>query len=540
MTTDAFPATDPDAMSFAARCEDWYRSGYYRRESLAEALGRAVAARPDTPLHFHTGLGLRSATSRELWTTSGQLCAALQAHGLRPGEVFALQLPTSFETATLYVAAFRAGATVLPLVHNLGPADVDWILRDAGAAWFATLDSWYGNDFIGRLDGIPAVADMKGVVVVGDRAPARAMTWRTLLNESTTSMASPAQDPDRRCVLLYTSGTTARPKGVQHTHNTIRSEWEIPFLPNDGPFLNPFPAGHIAGFNFMLRPIICGVPMVYVDRWDPAVAASLVARFRVTQSGGTPYFMHSMIEAARLGGHDLSSIRAYSLGATGVTPELVRYADELGWRAGRSYGLTEHSTVTRCDPGMPFEKRAYTDGQLQPGTEVRIVDLEGCVLSAGEEGEILTRGPELFMGYTDARLNVECFTTDGWFRTGDLGRLDNEGFLTVTDRIKDIIIRGGENISSREVEEVLLRHPQVRQVAVVGMPDERYGESVCAVIVPGEGGTPTLESLARHCMDAGLARFKTPVQIFVLQELPMTASGKVRKRQLRSDLLARR
>jgi non-ribosomal peptide synthetase component E (peptide arylation enzyme) len=246
-----------------------------------------------------------------------------------------------------------------------------------------------------------------------------------------------------------------------------------------------------------------------------------------------------MIEAARREGHDLSSICAYSLGATGVTPELVRYADELGSGAGRSYGVTEHSTRTRCDPGMPFEKRAYTDGQLQPGTAVRIVDVDGRVLSHGEQGEILTRGPELFMGYTDASLDDECFTPEGWFRTGDLGRLDDEGFLTITDRIKDVIIRGGENIASREIEEVLLRHPQVRQVAVVGMPDDRYGECVCAVIVPREGAMPALESLATHCLEAGLARFKLPAQCVVVHDMPMTASGKVRKRELRADLLAK-
>jgi acyl-CoA synthetase (AMP-forming)/AMP-acid ligase II len=350
-----------------------------------------------------------------------------------------------------------------------------------------------------------------------------------------------SQGADSRCVLLYTSGTTAKPKGVQHSHNTIRSEWEIPFLPNDGPFLNPFPAGHIAGFNFMLRPIVCGVPMVYLDRWDPAIAAQLVERFRVTQSGGTPYFMHSLVEAARRDGRDLGSICAYSLGATGVTPELVRYADSLGWGAGRSYGLTEHSTVTRCDPSMPFEKRAFTDGVLQPATSVRIVDEQGNECPLGRDGEVLTFGPELFMGYTDDALNREAFTPDGWFRTGDLGRLDADGYLTITDRIKDIIIRGGENISSREVEEALLRHPGVQQVAVIGMPDERYGECVCAVIVPQEpNAAPPLEALVQHCLDAGLARFKVPARCHALSALPMTASGKVRKRELREQLLKSR
>ena len=526
--------------SYTERCSLWYERGFYRNETVATALEHAVARRPETPLHFHTERGLRSSTARDVWETSGALCGALQARGLQAGDVFALSVPTSFECVTLYVAAFRAGATVLPLVHNLGPADVQTILEDAHATWFASPARWYGQDLIERFEGVPAVACARGRIVIGDEAPAGSCTWRDLLTAGQSPSPLPALDADARCVLLYTSGTTARPKGVQHSHNTIRSEWEIPFLPNDGPYLNPFPAGHIAGFNFMLRPIVCGVPMVYLDRWDAKVAAQLVERFRVTQSGGTPYFMNSLVDAARLGGYDLSSIRAFSLGATGVTPELVRYADKFGWGAGRSYGLTEHSTVTRCDPSMPYEKRAYTDGQLQPGTEVRIVDADGRDLGQGEQGEILTRGPELFMGYTDPRLDTDCFVGEGWFRTGDLGNLDADGYLTITDRLKDIVIRGGENISSREVESALLRHPQVEQVAVVGLPDERYGECVCAAVVPKDAALPTLDSLVHHCREAGLASFKVPARLFVVPALPMTASGKVRKRQLREELLARR
>ena len=188
---------------------------------------------------------------------------------------------------------------------------------------------------------------------------------------------------------------------------------------------------------------------------------------------------------------------------------------------------------------MPFEKRAHTDGKLQPGTEVRIVDLDGSDLPNGRDGEILTRGPELFMGYTDADLTRASFVGDGWFRTGDVGRLDDEGYLTITDRLKDIIIRGGENISSREVEDCLSRHPAVSQVAVVGLPDDRYGEKVCAVVVAAADSRPTLEALVQHCQQAGLARFKAPAEVVVLDALPMTASGKVRKRDLRVALTGR-
>ncbi len=517
--------------------ERWYQRGYYRDETLSAALKRAARDHGDTAFRFHTATGLRDTTVGEICADAQRLAGALGAVGLRRGEVMALQLPTCYETAVLYVAALHVGATLLPIVHTYGPAELDFILKDSHAQWLAISGVWHGIDYRERCARTPAVNGLRGVIVTGDHAMPGSFAWREL--EERAAQAAPPEPPvqhaDERCVLLYTSGTTARPKGVVHSHNTIRSEWEIPFFANRGPFLNPFPAGHIAGFNFMLRPMLCAVPMVFMDRFDPDVAAELVERYAVTQSGGTPYFLQTLLEAADRGRRDLSSIRAYGLGATGVTPEHVRLTDQLGWRGGRSYGLTEHSTVSCTYPDMPFSKRAYTDGRLQPGTEVRIVDEAGAAVSVGGEGEILTRGPELFLGYTDPDLTRETFDGD-WFRTGDIGRCDAEGFLTITDRKKDIIIRGGENISSREVEEMLLRHPDVRDVATVAMPDARLGEKVCAFVVPRGGHVLDLDSLSRHCLAGGLARFKVPERLELVAELPRNAAGKVRKDQLRHQL----
>jgi non-ribosomal peptide synthetase component E (peptide arylation enzyme) len=185
---------------------------------------------------------------------------------------------------------------------------------------------------------------------------------------------------------------------------------------------------------------------------------------------------------------------------------------------------------------MPLEQRANTDGRLQPGSEVRIVDDNGNPLHAGLDGDILVRGPELFIGYTDTALNAQAFAEGGWFRTGDIGRLDDANCLSITDRKKDIVIRGGENISSQEVERVLATHPAVRDVAVVAMPDARYGERVCAFVVPGPGQQLELPEVQRHFAAAGVARQKTPEVLFIVDDLPRTASGKVKKSQLRQQL----
>jgi len=310
----------------------------------------------------------------------------------------------------------------------------------------------------------------------------------------------------------------------------------IPFFQQHGPFLNPTPAGHIQGFNFLTRPMFWNVPMVMMERWDADTAAALVQRLRIEQSGGPPFFLMSILEAAQRGGHDISSLKLFGLGGAAVTPEHVHLAARHGITSGRSYGSTEHSTVStfRCDD--PLEIRATTDGRLLPGTAVRIVDEEDREVPCGEEGEILLQGPEQFVGYLDPKHDAESFTADGWFRSGDIGRLDTQGYLTITDRKKDLIIRGGENISSMEVEGILMRHPAVLEATVVAMPDAKYGEKVCACVIAKPGSSITLEEVVAHFATAGCAKQKTPEKLVILSELPRTPSGKVRKAELRATL----
>jgi acyl-CoA synthetase len=505
---------------------------------LHALIASSVQTRPSTRLHFHTETGYQSTTTPELLHAGRRLARGLRRIGLRRGDAIAMQLPTAKETAVLYLAALEVGAVLVPIVHIYGPAEVGFILRESKARFLCVPERWRGIDFLARIGALGHTPDLERVIVLGERACKGGITLDAVeaLSAGASDDDPPAPQPDDVCLLLYTSGTTASPKGVQHTHRTVGAEWLIPFVDGAGPYLTPFPAGHIAGFNFLLRPFITATDMVFMDRWDPGLAAELIERHRVRLSGGTPFHLQGLLDAARRDDRDLSSLHGYSMGGTGVTPEHVEMADRAGFAGSRSYGLTEHSTVSTGWSDMPFAQRAGTDGRVQPGSEVRIVDELERELPCGAEGEILTRGPELFIGYTDASLNAAAFTADGWFRTGDIGRLDASGCLTLTDRKKDIVIRGGENISSQEVERVLATHAAVQDVAVVAAPDERYGEKVCAFVVLRGEASLDLAGVLQHFAAAGVAKQKTPEALRVVAELPRTPSGKVRKGDLRAML----
>jgi acyl-CoA synthetase (AMP-forming)/AMP-acid ligase II len=515
----------------------WRDEGWHNDETLDQTLLKAVDERPGTPFHFHTESGERHASTASLVQQGLHLARGLRALGLRPGDRMAVQMPTSVETTVLYTAGLAAGAVLVPVVHIYGAAELGFILRQSEARFLAVPRRWQQIDFLARLQDCGELPHLKELIVVGNEVPERAISWNDLEHVSDqASIVTSSRSADDVCLLLYTSGTSALPKGVQHSHNSVRAEWLIPMIDGDGPYFNPFPAGHIAGFNYSLRPILTGTEMVFTDRWDPTLAAALIERYRVRLSGGTPFHLRGLLDAAQRDGRDLSTLKGYSMGGTGVTPDHVRQADAAGLCASRTYGLTEHSTVSVGWSDMSPQARACSDGRVQPGTEVRIVDELGHEQPSGAEGEILVRGPESFVGYTDPSLDLEAFARGGWFRTGDIGRLEADGLLTITDRKKDIIIRGGENISSQEVEQVMARHAAVAEAVAVAMPDERYGERVCAFAVLRPGQHLSLADVQAHFKSAGIARQKTPEALYLVDELPRTCSGKVKKAQLRAQL----
>ena len=305
---------------------------------------------------------------------------------------------------------------------------------------------------------------------------------------------------------------------------------------DDDAVISPWPPGHVAGALSMYRYLCQGSPLVLMDQWDAALAAELVERHRVTSSSGTPFHLSGMMAAAEANGHDLSSLRQYLVGAAPVPPSLIEACQRQRLAVYHCYGSSEHPTVTSGVIDDPLDKQLHTEGRAIVGSEIRFVDDDGKDVPSGEEGEICTRGPELFMGYLDPALNEAAFLPGGWYRSGDIGRLDSEGFLLITDRKKDIIIRGGENISSKEVEAILLTLPAVADAAVIAAPDQRMGEIVRACIVPAPGAAITLDEIRSHFFSAGIAKQKTPELLSIVDELPRNASGKVLKHELRNSL----
>ena len=504
-----------------------------------------AATHDGCPLTFASSQGELSTTLGVLVSEAERLAGALQARGIGPGDVVAVQLPGSYEGAVTQVAVALCGAVLLPVVMIYGPREMDLILDRAGAAALFVPREYRGRPHAATLlGGLASLPALKLAVVVGDSTPDSALDnsgatgFAELLEGRAGAYQQPRLDPDDRAVLMYTSGTTAEPKGVQHSHRTLLAEVPAQVYTYNGPgalHLGLFPPGHMAGLNSLLRSLLRGTPTIIMQAWDAALAAQLIDRHQVTSSVGAPVQLAGLLDQQAAGTATLASLREFLTGAAPVPPALVRRADAAGVPAFRSYGLSEHPTICTGTCDDPLVKRAETDGRLLAGDEVRIVDARGNDRPAGQDGEILSRGPELFLGYTDPALNATAFAPGGWFRTGDVGRLDSDGYLVVTDRLKDIIIRGGENISAKEVEDLLFTHPAVAEVAVIPTPDAALGERVCAVVVTRTGSSFDVEAARALFAAAGAARQKTPEMIMVVDELPRTPSGKVRKDVLRAQ-----
>jgi len=509
-----------------------------------------ATAHDQCPLVFVTAAGERATTLGALVSDAEKVAAAFQARGIGPGDVVAVQLPGSYEGAVAQTAVGLCGAVLLPVVMIYGPREMELVLRRSGAA--AVVVPWlhrgrrHADVVLGGLSGLRA---LKLAVIVGDDSTSShgtsnhgapsdgAVMYADLLRRPGGPYREPSPDPDDRAVLMYTSGTTAEPKGVQHSHRTLLAEATSRVYTHVGPRarnLGLFPPGHVAGLLNLLRILLLGTPTVIMQAWEAALAASLIDRHAVTSSGGAPVQLSGLLDQQARGTATLATLREFLTGAAPVPPSLIRRADAAGITAFRSYGSSEHPTVTAGTIADPLDRRAGTDGLLIAGNEIRVVDAGGRDVPAGRDGEILTRGPELFTGYTDAALNAAAFLPGRWFRTGDVGRLDSDGYLTVTDRLKDIIIRGGENISSKEVEDLLVTHPAVADVAVIPSPDPVIGERVCAVVVTRPGFSFDVDEARAHFAAAGVARQKTPEVVLLVDELPRTPSGKVRKDVLRA------
>ncbi len=540
MLDQTFPRTPARAALF----EDYRARGLWGDRTFNQVLEEGCVERwPDAEFLVASMQRPAATTYGELHRRGQGIAGALYELGLRKGDVLAMEMPNWLEGCEVYLGAAALGLVVVPIIHIYKSSEVEFILRQSGAKAFVVPDRWTSVEYLPMLEEIrPRLPDLQHVIVVGEEVPDGALAYEEVASKAHAEFPRPELSPDEPHILAYTSGTTSEPKGVVHSHNTLFAETRAIAAASGGDehdvFLCPSPLGHIAGiYSALISPFLLGYKkLILMDGWDSKWALDLIAEHGVTRTGGATFFLMTLINDPAFGETDTSSMELFGVGGANIQSFLLEQADGLGLFTIRSYGCTEHPSVTMGTLDDAVAKRAYTDGRPMQDVELKLVDDEGNEVAAGEDGEILTRGPDQCLGYVDAHLDEEAFTEDGWFRTGDVGRLDEDGYLVITDRKKDIIIRGGENISAREVEEVLTRHTKVMEAAVTFVPDPKYGEKVVAFVIIAGSEPPTLDELIAHFQEQGVAKQKTPERLEIVTEFPRTLAGKVQKHLLRKQL----
>lgn len=466
-----------------------------------------------------------------------RVARGLLALGMHPGATVAWQLPTRIETALLMAALARLGVTQVPIVPLYREREVGFLLRTTRPAFVFTPGTWRGHDYARMIAPLAQALDPP---------PEMLTSCGTLPESDTGELPPPPGDADAVRWIFSTSGTTADPKGVRHSDATLlaaaRGMSEALQVRGDDVCSVNFPIAHSGGPVAMMSHLLGGNTAVLVEVFEPAAAVALYREHGVTLAGtGLPFYLAYLAEQRRQPGIPIIPSLRLITGGGGPKPPPV-YAQvraELGVPIAHAWGMTEAVVLAQNGPDDTDEQRMYTDGRPVRGAEIRILRDDGAIAGHDEEGEVQVRGPMLCKGYTDPALNRAAFTADCWLRTGDLGRLRADGHLSVTGRIKDIVIRKGENISAAEVENVLFGHPAIAEVAVIGMPDPERGERACAVIVARGAAAPTLPDVVRACREAGLPAFKIPEQVEIVDALPRNSMMKVRKDVLRASLSAR-
>jgi len=498
--------------------ERYEAAGWWTRATIGDLLTRGLAAAPDAVFRVHSEVRPWAGTFRDVERVARRLAEGLRRRGVGPGDVVACQLPNWMEAAAVFWASAFLGAAVVPIVHFYGRKELGYILDQVSPSVFV------GAERFVRLTHQPDLCAHVPVVGVVGR------DFDDLLADEELP-GTLAADPAGRALIAFTSGTTRDPKGVVHSHQTLGHETRQLaglYPPDRGTQLTAAPVGHFIGMiNAFLIPVLHGVPVHLADTWNPTQVLSLMASDGLTVGGGAPYYVTSLLDHPDCTPAHLAHMKYAGLGGASVPVAVTTRLADLGITVFRSYGSTEHPSITGSRHTAPPAKRLFTDGNVLPGVEIKLA----------ADGEILSRGPDLCVGYTDPELTKRAFDDEGWYATGDIGTLDEDGYLTITDRKADVIIRGGENISAVEVEEVLLGMAGIAEAAVVAAPDARLGEHAAALLRLRPGAVmPTLDQVRDHFAAAGLARQKWPEELHEVADFPRTASGKIQKFRLRANL----
>jgi long-chain acyl-CoA synthetase len=541
-----------EADVFGARLRTWKHA-----PPSLPALLDGSRARGDTPFIVYEDEVL---TFDRHFRSAAHLATQLvDRYGVHKGDRVAIVMRNFPEWSIAFWAAAAAGAVVVPLNAWWTASELEYGLRDSGAT-MAFLDA----ERLDRLAGTLPHLDVAAVVARG--AGGGAERWDDVLGDVPADAALPdlTLEPDDLATIFYTSGTTGRPKGALGTHRNIcgnlislafaaararlragpqpepQPDAEVAAPTGQNVSLLSVPFFHATGCHSVLvANLATGGKIVLMYKWDAERALELIERERVTNFGGVPAMVWEVLQSPSFAARDVSSVRSIGYGGAPAPPELVRRIEQLfpGRQPSNGYGLTETSSVTTLNSGLDYQRKPDSVGAPVPVVDVRVVDSEGDDVAEGEVGELWIRGPNVVKGYWGLPEETEKAFGGGWFRSGDLARLDDEGFVYIVDRAKDIVIRGGENVYCAEVESVLFEHPDVADAAVLGVPHQVLGEEVATVVVLRPGAAATADDLRAHVADR-LAAFKVPTHVFLHDRaLPRNPAGKVLKRELRDEVV---
>ncbi|EKY6554591.1 medium-chain fatty-acid--CoA ligase [Escherichia coli] len=470
------------------------------------------------------------------------------AKGIESGDRIAFQLPGWCEFTVIYLACLKIGAVSVPLLPSWREAELVWVLNKCQAKMFFAPTLFKQTrpvDLILPLQN--QLPQLQQIVGVDKLAPATSsLSLSQILADNTPLTTAITVHGDELAAVLFTSGTEGLPKGVMLTHNNIlaseRAYCARLNLTWQDVFMMPAPLGHATGFlHDVTAPFLIGARSVLLDIFTPAACLALLEQQRCTCMLGATPFVYDLLNLLEKQPADLSALRFFLCGGTTIPKKVARECQQRGIKLLSVYGSTESSPHAVVNLDDPLSRFMHTDGYAAAGVEIKVVDNARKTLPPGCEGEEASRGPNVFMGYFDEpELTARALDEEGWYYSGDLCRMDEAGYIKITGRKKDIIVRGGENISSREVEDILLQHPKIHDACVVAMPDERLGERSCAyVVLKAPHHSLSLEDVVAFFSRKRVAKYKYPEHIVVIEKLPRTASGKIQKFLLRKDIMRR-
>ena len=534
--------------------ENYYAAGLWSADTFHDLLVQRVETSPDKV--FATD-GTRSLTFRQLFDGAQRLAVGLHRQGWRAGDAAAVQLPSWVEFVQVLAALSRIGVIAVPIMPIYRREEVGYVASNAeirGVFTPATFKKFnYLDMYLGLRQEHP---DLTIVVIRPDSAADAIINADDSVfslqgleadtdDDSARAELGDRPGPDEPFVIVYTSGTTSRSKGCVHTFNTYCAGARALIAPfgyteADVQF-GPSPVAHTTGLvTSVLVPMLTGASTHLMAEWDPVRGIDEIQRFGCTAAVTAPTFLHGLLSEYDAQRHDLSTLRLWVCAGAPIPAAVVERSSATlpDVKVLSLYGRSENLVTTTCSVDDDVSRALTSDGSAVPGSEVTIVDVEGNEVPRGTEGDIAYRGPAHMIEYlANPEETAALFTADGLSKSGDLGVMTEDGYVRVTGRTKDIVIRGGMNISVREIEDNLADHPDLQASSCVGMPDERLGERVCCYVVTAQGATtPTLDDLRNFLLSHGMPIQKTPERVVAVDALPMTATGKVLKQELRKDI----